>query len=360
MAFEQTAVYYKVAGDVIVSPSSDRPQSYGDSSQPPLCSQETDGSCWYQLWIDARGEQPGDYYSPITGTVTVNAQEERCERVDTWEEWTPEQKREAIKTSSHAQIRQPSNLEIAEDATREWVPSQDIGRYKVLVEALAQTDDADLDAFDADLFAYAQTDQDYAANILRQETKNLAWDSELRSAGNGGIFSDTERADVQSRVTANAKVARGLETGVRTPTTGAPREWVTMDGEDVEDASFYQVEYDWNGPRYIPLVTLQAIPDGINTAQVFAMVYDKDNVYRGWMPFAQNPDGTWQTPSNVSYDGIAQAESVTWRVAIAYLGTDAEHEITSRVVVVPPNSAWSRVRWGGRNGAPAQRRRTIQ
>ena len=161
--FEFTNRYYRVKDGAILAGPTGRPNSYGSADVAPLCAQETDGACWYQLWVESRGDAPGPYYTPVIGDVTVNTQEERCERVDTWEEWTPEQKREAIKTSSHSQIRQPSNLEIAEDATREWISSQDIGRYKVLVEALAQTDDADLDAFDADLFAYAQTDQDYAA-----------------------------------------------------------------------------------------------------------------------------------------------------------------------------------------------------
>lgn len=301
---------------------------------------------FYPLWTDAPTPGQAVYYDHATGNPTWNEAEQRVDG-----NWSPSLQRDKIRAAAHRRIRQPTTLHIAEDATREWLPSQDLGRYKVLVEALAQTEDADLSTFDGDLFSYDLTEQDYARNLLQQEAKNLAWDSELRSAGNGGIFSDTERAEVQARVTGNAKVARGLETGVRTPANGAPREWVTMDGEAVENASFYEVSFFWNADQYIPRAVLDSIPEGIVQNQVFCMVYDRDNVYRGWMPFAQRQDGKWETPSDVNYIGIAQTQSSNWRIAIAYEGTDSEHEITSRVVLVPPNSAWSRVRWGGRNGA---------
>ena len=302
-----------------------------------------------QLWLDSP-PQPYPYGTEGIGLRVLNEAEQRVEQVNTWEKWSEESIRASIKDVAYAQIRQATNLQISEDSTREWLASQDLGRYKVLTEALAQTDYAGLDAFDGDLFSYEITEQDYAKNLLQQETKNLAWDSELREAGNGGIFSDAERTDVQARVTANARVSRGLETGVRTPASGAPREWVTMDGEDVENASFFEVTFFWNQDQFIPRAVLDSIPAGVLPEQVFCMVYDKDNVYRSWMPFAQRADGKWETPSDVSYIGIAKPESSNWRVAISYQGTDAESEITSRVVLVPPNSAWSRVRWGGRNG----------
>jgi len=313
---------------------------------------ENDTDLWPQygqLWIDVQA-RPGLYYDQVIGTPVRVDVNERVERTDTWAEWSEESIRASIKDVAYAQIRQATNLQISEDSTREWLASQDLGRYKVLTEALAQTDYAGLDAFDGDLFSYEITEQDYAKNLLQQETKNLAWDSELREAGNGGIFSDAERTDVQARVTANARVSRGLETGVRTPASGAPREWVTMDGEDVENASFFEVTFFWNQDQFIPRAVLDSIPAGVLPEQVFCMVYDKDNVYRSWMPFAQRADGKWETPSDVSYIGIAKPESSNWRVAISYQGTNAESEITSRVVLVPPNSAWSRVRWGGRNG----------
>lgn len=269
----------------------------------------------------------------------------------------PSWQRDAIKQAARGQIRIPTMEQSIADPTATATAEQDGARYTVLTEALVLTADEDLDSFDGDLFAYEIPEKEYAASILRQETRNLAWDSELRDAGNGGIFSDPERNEVQARVTSNARVARGLETGARTPSTGAPRGWVTLDGEDAAPASMYEISHDeWaGGTMYHPRVVLNEMPEGVDTGAVYAMVYDADNSYRGWLPFAQRADGKWETPTTTS--GLAKTESANWRVAVAYQGTDAESEITAREVIVPPNSTRTTVRWGGRNGEPVARSR---
>lgn len=238
--------------------------------------------------------------------------------------------------------------EVADPTARAKV-EQAAGRADAAHLSLAATDDADLDTFDADLATHPMQEPDYARVIASQEVRNLDVHNSLVAAGNGGIYSATEITGMQDRITWNAKVTRGEESATQTPAVGAPRGDVALDGETVRKAVFSETTFNWSAQDYfIPLFVLDDIPEGIVTGQVFAMVYDSANTYLGWMPFTEQVDGTWSTPSDVSYIGLAKTVSSVWRCAVAYQGTQPEYEITRRVYLVPPNSATSPVRWGGR------------
>lgn len=297
----------------------------------------------FVLWTEVP-VKPDGYYTQVKGPLVVEI--DRVTRTDSWEAIPDNQIKDGIIASANNQIREYSNKELAIDRALKWNTDYDRRAYEKLIADLDEAND--LDAFNQSLGAHPPSDVEYAKYMALQESEILALDTEIRTANGNPILSDTERTDTQSRVAANTRVADGEETGVRTPDSGAAREWVTLSGEEKMNAIFKEITFDWNTtPYYIPQITLPFIPEGTNMAQLFAMVYDQNNVYRSWMPF-EEIDGVWKTPSNVSYLAIGKTSSSVWRVAVSQNGTSAEYEITSRVRLVPPDTAFSYVRWGGR------------
>lgn len=356
MALQQTDYYY----DYQLDPGLKRRLLRSQLNRIGI--NDDDAGAWNggyaRLWVDDPA-QPGQYWLNVTGKPVLELGDQRVEQVNSWTEWTPEQKRAALEQEIDQQIPVTSVTDEVRDSTARAKTEHLAARAKSALIALDATDDAGLDAFDSSLDAHDIQEPDYAGNILAQETRNLTAHNELVLAGAAGLYEPADVAEIESRVIWNEKVVTGEETGTKTPVTGAQRGDVALDGEAVEDAIFREVNYEWpvGTPRYIPEVVLAAIPAGVDPNFVYAMVYDSGNTYRSWMPFAQQPDGTWKTQSNVSYDGIAQSVSSRWRVAVASGGTQSEFEITRRVFLTPPNTATSRVRWGGRNGSVEARRR---
>lgn len=287
---------------------------------------------------------PGDTYRLVFGDPAVVG--DHVERTNTWEQDDPEAIRADYAQIALEQIYEYTNAEVAEDNTLKWATDLSIRNKDQVLSDLAKTDDADLGAFDPLFAAHPVSNPSYAVNLVRQEVEVLVQDDQLIAAGAEPLLSATERTAVETRIAANSLTARGQSTDIDLPEIGAPRSFVTVAGEKTEKAFFEEVTFDWAATTYyIPQVRFQTLPPGVNTAQIFAMVYDQDNVYRSWMPFVQQPDGSWATPSDVSYISIGKTVSSTWRVAIAYLGTSADYEITRRVVLVPPDIASSIIRW---------------
>ena len=284
---------------------------------------------------------------PVPDQIDKPANELRT----TWNvvELEPDEARQNLAQTLRNQVPRFDDLQKLEDRTREAQTAQGHSRWQAAVEIIDATPDIDLGAVSAMLDDYEIPEAAYAANLVEQESNLLAEDSRLKIAGDEGLLSAAEVTDIETRVAANSPVARGKATGVQEPTTGAARGFVTLDSETAVGSLFEEISFEWNTtPYYIPRVVLDEIPAGVNASQVYAMIYDAGNVYRSWMPFAQRGDGKWETPSNVSYIAIAKSASATWRVAVSYQGTDAASEITQRIILVPPNTAWSKVRWGGR------------
>ena len=278
-------------------------------------------------------------------------------RVGDLAEWTPQHLSEADCAAAwRTQHRQALRSQIpmltltdeAEDKTSPAKAEQWYNKHKSALDALANTVDADLSVFNTDLASYQASEQDYASNVMMQETKNLLTDKELKDTGGAGLYTASEVSAMQSRIAWNEGVSQGTQTGVQTPDIGAPRGDTALEDEIAEKAIFVEVTFYWDGDLFIPQVTIPSIPDGQDPAQVFCMVYDHANVYRSWMPFEQQADGTWKTPSDASYTEIAKTGSANWRVAVAVNGTQSEFEITNRVYLVPPQVAESDVRFGGR------------
>lgn len=287
---------------------------------------------------------PGDTYRLVFGAPVVVG--DHVERTNTWEQNDPDVIRADYSQLALEQIPQYTTAEIAEDNTLRWATDLAVRNKDQVLSDMAQTDDADLEAFDPSFAAHPLSNHSYAVNLVRQEVDLMAQDDQLIAAGAEPLLSATERTGVAARIAANSLTARGQSTDIGLPEKGAPRSFVTVAGEEIEKAFFEEVTFDWAATTYyIPQVRFQVLPPGVNTAQLFAMVYDQDNVYRSWMPFSQQPDGSWATPSDVSYISIGKTVSSTWRVAIAYLGTSADYEITRRVVLVPPDIASSIIRW---------------
>lgn len=297
----------------------------------------------YRLYEDTP-PSPGATYYLVPGDPVVVG--DHVEQSNTWEQDDPEVIRADYSQLALEQIPQYSNAQIAEDNTLTWATDFAIRNKDQVLSDLAKTDDADLATFDPLFAAHPVSNPSYAVNLVRQEVDLLAQDDQLIAVGTEPLLSATERTDVEARIAANSLTARGQSTDVGLPEKGAPRSFVTVAGEEIEKAFFEEVTFDWSATTYyIPQVRFETLPPGVNTTQLFAMVYDQDNVYRSWMPFVQQPDGSWATPSDVSYISIGKTASSTWRVAIAYLGTSADYEITRRVVLVPPDIASSIIRW---------------
>jgi len=126
-----------------------RPKSHGKNSPAPL-GPELDGSYWYRLWQD-RPASPGEYYSLRTGDPEVNPDEQRVERVDTWEAWTTEQIFQQKTTEIDEQIPQPTYAQSVLDplADRDVLLSESAATAKRL--ELENTTEENLPAFDATL-----------------------------------------------------------------------------------------------------------------------------------------------------------------------------------------------------------------
>lgn len=301
----------------------------------------------YRLWVSTP-TSPGAHYTLVTGPLVV-VPGVRVERTDSWVAQQPETIREQHAAAAESQVREFTEKEIREEPQRKWQTDLDLRNRDAVLSALAVTEDADLDAFDPSFAAHPISDAQYAGNLVAQETEILVRDTELINAGAESVLSTQERADMQGRVQANRMTETGQGAVLDVPTKGAGRGLVTLPEEVTEQATFEEVSFDWNStPYYIPEVRLPSMPEGVNDAQVYAMVYDADNSYRSWMPFEQQPDGTWRTPGGVSYISIAKQQSSSWRVAVAYQGTSADYEITQRVSLVPPVMSRSIIRWGGR------------
>lgn len=356
MALQQTDYYY----DYQIDPGLTRRLLRSQLARVGINDDDTGvwNGGYARLWVDDP-ENPYVYGNKIVGMPTLNSGNQRVEQVNSWQETSAAGKRSLLSDEIDLQIPNTSVTDEVRDSTARAKTEHLVSRAISAHVALDATDDAGLDAFDSSLDAHEIQEPDYAGNILAQETRNLTAHNELVLAGAAGVYEPADVAEIESRIIWNEKVVTGEETGTKTPVTGAQRGDVALDGEAVEDAIFREVTYEWPAgtTRYIPEVVLAAIPAGVDPNFVFAMVYDASNVYRSWMPFVQQPDGTWKTPSDVNYDGIAQSVSSRWRVAVASGGTQSEFEITRRVFLTPPNTATSRVRWGGRNGSVEARRR---
>ena len=252
-----------------------------------------------------------------------------------------------------AQVPTVTLTDEARDGTAKAKIAQVVDQAKAAHVRLSETADADLGAFDPTLGS--SSEQAYAQSMALQEGRNLVVHDSLTAAGGRGIFSAAEVSEIQGRITWNQDVAEGRRTGTKTPPSGAPRGYVTLEGEAADRAFFAEATLEWSGTTYyLPQCTMPPFPEGVDHTQVFGMIYDGDNVYKSWVPFEEQPNGTWQ--SRVSTSDIASAETTSsrWRMAVAYGHTSAEYEVTDRVFIVPPQTADSIVRFGGRvNGAAA-------
>lgn len=305
---------------------------------------------WGRIWEDTP-DRPGYFYTPSKGPLVVNAPEKRVERVDTWEKMPDEKIIDYIKASGVSQVRQYSDQQKAADNLLQWETLLDQLHYeKMLVDLNVYS--GDLELFDADIYSHPPADQAYAAYLVRLESENLSLNDQLIAAGgnDAGLYTPAEANSVRARISTNARVARSLQGGVSTPEGGPEREYVKLDGEEIAAALFYQEQRDVNTiPMWMPHVKLERIPDGVDTASVYLMVYDSNNTFLYGRALTQQPDGTWDVEWHASF---ARGGSPTFRCALTSGGTSSEYEITARTYVGTDNTPSIRVRWGGRNGVP--------
>jgi hypothetical protein len=103
-----------------------------------------------ELFIDSP-ERPGEYYSLIRGTPAVSEPNQRVERTDTWEAWTPAQIIQRKNAEIDEQIPQPSYAQSVRDslASRDVLLAESAATAKRL--ELENTADENLPDFDATL-----------------------------------------------------------------------------------------------------------------------------------------------------------------------------------------------------------------
>jgi len=168
MAFTSTDWFYFVDQDVIDEERGRYPRpGYGAGS--PDSTLANDGH--YRLWEDTGGDAPGPYYRKVTGELIVA--NERVERVDYWDDSTPEQKRQRITDNIGAQVSEPSAKDLIDDPDIE----KDVIREESAAEdkriELQNTQDAALDDFDPTIaVAPKQDGVEYSrliADLLMQE-----------------------------------------------------------------------------------------------------------------------------------------------------------------------------------------------
>ena len=257
--------------------------------------------------------------------------------------------REALKSSIDSQVPIVTVTDEARDSTARAKAEQMEGKRKAALVALDATDDVDLPTYDSTLTNYDSSEQDYAASMVKQELRNLLADGELKDAGLVGPYTTAEVTEITDRITHNDQVQQGLATVAQTPSKGAPRSDTALENELVEKAYFTEITFDWNStPYYMPEIILPGIPAEQDSAQVYGMLYTESGTYLTWVPFTQQSDGTWKSATGVSHISAAKIISSKWRVAVAANGTQAQFEVTDRVLLNPPNVSDSNVRFGGR------------
>ena len=257
--------------------------------------------------------------------------------------------RDTLGSSIDSQVPIVTVTDEARDPTAKGQAEQWEGKRKSARLFLDAATDEELRTFNANLESYDSSEQDYAANMMMQEMRNLQVDKELKDSGGTGRYTVAEVSAMQVRVVYNEGVFQGVQAGVQMPTEGAPRSDVALENEVSEVALFEEITFDWNTtPHYMPRVTMPDFPLGVAPTQVYGMLYDDTNTYLTWVPFEQLPDGRWVSATGVSYISAAKTVSSNWRVAVAYQGTSSEFEVTERVYLVPPQVAESIVRFGGR------------
>lgn len=100
-----------------------------------------------RLWVDDP-ESPYVYGRKIHGTPTLNTGAQRAEQVNSWQEFTPEEKRARITDDINVQIFQAGGTQLVEDALAARAVESTSGGASNRRSDLEDTPDPDLDSFD--------------------------------------------------------------------------------------------------------------------------------------------------------------------------------------------------------------------
>lgn len=145
MALQQTDYYY----DYHLDPGLTRRLLRSQLNRIGI--NDDDAGAWNggyaRLWVDDPA-QPGQYWRKVTGAPVLDLGDQRVEQVNSWVEWTPEQKRAALEQEIDQQIFQMDAQQLVEDPVARSAVTATSGGAANRRADLEDTDDAGLDAFD--------------------------------------------------------------------------------------------------------------------------------------------------------------------------------------------------------------------
>lgn len=101
-----------------------------------------------RLWLD-QPPKPAGYWQSVTGTPTLNEAQKRAEQVNSWVEFTPQEKRDAFTSQINAQIFAASGTQLVEDPLAARAVEATSGGASAKRSELEDTADQDLDTFDS-------------------------------------------------------------------------------------------------------------------------------------------------------------------------------------------------------------------
>ncbi len=218
--------YYRVLADAIVEGPSPRPRSYGGNDEPPLCSQQTDGSCWYELIQIGPGIAPSPYYRLITGPVVFDG--DNVTQTQTWESWTAEEIRawhqQNIEDQRLSADQQQINLQLKPGDTARMVEANSAALARARALGYVPQTVEDLTAFGSTLDLSEVSSVDAAQSQVTQQQAIL--DTNLTLTGE-------EQTILTDSVAANSAFVVAGDAQAEPP--AIPAEFRTRLGAPAED-----------------------------------------------------------------------------------------------------------------------------